>query len=168
MITIIRARLINPDHAAALMRLMDEYASGPTGGGQPLGAYTRAHLAATLRTRPGAHTLLAVKREDNGEESYVGLLNAFEGFSTFACQPLLNIHDVIVTETERGQGIGKRLMEAAEELARELGCCKLTLEVLEGNTKAQAAYKSLGYAGYELKPEMGKALFWQKKLAGNN
>lgn len=164
MITIIRARLINPDHAAALMRLMDEYAAGPTGGGKPLSAYTRAHLAATLRTRPGAHTLLAAKREDNGEESYAGLLNAFEGFSTFACQPLLNIHDVIVTETERGLGIGRLLMEAAEELARELGCCKLTLEVLEGNTKAQAAYKSLGYAGYELKPEMGKALFWQKLL----
>ena len=164
MITIIRAKLINTDHAAALMQLMDEYASGLTGGGKPLNAYTRAHLAATLRTRPGAHTLLAIKHTESGEESFVGLLNAFEGFSTFACQPLLNIHDVVVTESERGQGIGKLLMEHAEILARELGCCKLTLEVLEGNTKAQAAYKSLGYAGYELKPEMGKALFWQKKL----
>ena len=164
MITIIRAKLINPDHAAALMRLMDEYANGLTGGGKPLKAYTRAHLAATLRTRPGAHTLLAVKRDEAGEESFVGLLNAFEGFSTFACQPLLNIHDLVVTESERGQGIGKLLMEHAELLARELGCCKLTLEVLEGNIKAQAAYKSLGYAGYELDPTMGKALFWQKKL----
>lgn len=164
MITIIRARLINPDHAAALMRLMDEYASGLTGGGTPLNAYTRAHLVATLRTRPGAHSLLAIKRDNNGEENFVGLLNAFEGFSTFACKPLLNIHDVVVTESERGQGIGKRLMQAAEDLAHELGCCKLTLEVLEGNSKAQAAYKSLGYAGYELKPEMGKALFWQKTL----
>lgn len=164
MITILRANLIDPEQAAALLRLMDEYASGEAGGGQPLKAYTRAHLVATLRTRPGAHTLLALKPDENGEESYVGLLNAFEGFSTFACQPLLNIHDVVVTETERGQGIGKQLMQAAEALARELGCCKLTLEVLAGNTKAQAAYTSLGYAGYELKPEMGKALFWQKML----
>lgn len=164
MITVIRSKLLDPDHAAALIRLMDEYANGVTGGGQPLSAYTRAHLVASLRTRPGAHTLLAIKRDEAGEESFVGMLNAFEGFSTFACQPLLNIHDVVVTETERGQGIGKQLMEAAEELARELGCCKLTLEVLEGNSKAQAAYKSLGYAGYELDPAMGKALFWQKKL----
>ena len=164
MISVIRARLINPDHAAALMRLMDEYASGTTGGGKPLSAYARAHLAATLRTRAGAHTLLAVRREDTGEESFVGLLNAFEGFSTFACKPLLNIHDVIVTEALRGQGIGRQLMLAAEDLARELGCCKLTLEVLEGNTKAQAAYQSLGYEGYELDPAMGKALFWQKTL----
>ena len=164
MITIIRAKLINPDHAAALMRLMDEYASGPTGGGQPLNAYTRAHLVATLRSRPGAHSLLAVERDEAGGEIYVGLLNAFEGFSTFACQPLLNIHDVVVSAAWRGKGIGRQLMQAAEELARELGCCKLTLEVLEGNTKARAAYESLGYAGYELKPEMGKALFWQKTL----
>ena len=164
MTTILRANLVDPEQAAALLRLMDEYANGETGGGQPLKAYTRAHLAATLRTRPGAHTLLALKRDEDGEENYVGLLNAFEGFSTFACQPLLNIHDIIVTESERGRGIGKQLMQAAEALARELGCCKLTLEVLEGNTKAQAAYKSLGYAGYELKPEMGKALFWQKTL----
>lgn len=53
MITILRANLVDPEQAAALLRLMDEYASGPTGGGQPLNAYTRAHLVATLRTRPG-------------------------------------------------------------------------------------------------------------------
>lgn len=164
MIRIIRARLINAEHASALLRLMDEYASGTTGGGQPLSAYTRAHLVATLRARPGAHSLLAVEQDEQGGETYVGLLNAFEGFSTFACKPLLNIHDVVVSEFWRGQGIGKQLMQGAEDLARELGCCKLTLEVLEGNSKAQSAYKSLGYAGYELDPEMGKALFWQKKL----
>ncbi len=156
---ILRADLGKPEHAVALIRLMDEYASGPTGGGKALTDNTRAHLASALHTRPGAHTLLA---EHNGE--FVGLLNAFEGFSTFACKPLLNIHDVIVTEALRGQGIGKQLMAAAEQLARDLGCCKLTLEVLEGNTKAQAAYTSLGYAGYELDPAMGKAMFWQKLL----
>jgi GNAT superfamily N-acetyltransferase len=160
MTTIIRADLARPEHAAALVRLMDEYASGQTGNGIGLSDDAKANLAAVLQARAGAHTLLA---EQEGE--FVGLLNAFEGFSTFACRPLLNIHDVVVTEAQRGRGIGRLLMEAAERLARELGCCKLTLEVLEGNVKAQAAYKSLGYAGYELKPEMGKALFWQKKLS---
>jgi hypothetical protein len=41
----------------------------------------------------------------------------------------------------------------------------MTLEVLEGNVAAQAAYQSCGFAGYELDPCMGKALFWKKKLA---
>lgn len=156
---IIKADFANPEHAAALILLMNEYAAGPTGNGAGLPDFARQNLVAALRSRHGAHTLLAV---ENG--TYVGLLNAFEGFSTFACKPLLNIHDVIVTAAQRGQGHGRALMQAAESLARELGCCKLTLEVLAGNVKAQAAYTSLGYVAYELDPAMGKAQFWQKLL----
>jgi ribosomal protein S18 acetylase RimI-like enzyme len=77
---------------------------------------------------------------------------------------LLNIHDVIVAEAYRSQGLSRRLLEAVETMARGLGCCKLTLEVLEGNTIAQAAYRSVGFSGYELDPAIGKALFWEKKL----
>ena len=88
----------------------------------------------------------------------------FEGFSTFACKPLLNIHDIIVAKAHRGHGIAKSLLAKAEEIALSLGCCKLTLEVLEGNIVAQAAYKASGFAGYALDLKMGMALFWQKKL----
>jgi ribosomal protein S18 acetylase RimI-like enzyme len=88
----------------------------------------------------------------------------FEGFSTFACKPLLNVHDIIVDARFRGRGLSKRLLAKAEVIAVRLGCCKLTLEVLEGNVVAQAAYKACGFAGYELDPKMGKAMFWQKKL----
>jgi len=56
------------------------------------------------------------------------------------------------------------LLAEAEQIAIGLGCCKLTLEVLEGNAVAQAAYKASGFAGYQLDPKMGKAMFWQKKL----
>ena len=45
-----------------------------------------------------------------------------------------------------------------------LGCCKLTLEVLEGNKTAQAAYVANGFVGYQLVSEMGQAMFWQKKI----
>ena len=50
------------------------------------------------------------------------------------------------------------------EIARERGCCKLTLEVLERNHAAQKAYRSFGFAPYELAPETGMAMFWEKKL----
>ena len=39
--------------------------------------------------------------------------------STFARQPLLNIHDVAVHPAHRGHGIGKQLLAEAERLARE-------------------------------------------------
>jgi ribosomal protein S18 acetylase RimI-like enzyme len=56
------------------------------------------------------------------------------------------------------------MFSEVEKLAQEKGCCKLTLEVLEGNEIAKNAYTKFGYSGYELEPEMGKAIFWQKKL----
>jgi GNAT superfamily N-acetyltransferase len=61
-------------------------------------------------------------------------------------------------------GISKKLLAKAEDIAKELGCCKLTLEVLEGNTIARALYQSCGYEGYQLDTNIGNALFWQKKL----
>jgi ribosomal protein S18 acetylase RimI-like enzyme len=97
-----------------------------------------------------------------------GLVICLEGFSTFACQPLLNIHDAIVSLPYRGRGLSKLMLKAAEKIAIELGCCKLTLEVLEHNYLAQTAYRSFGFNGYELNPEMGKALFWEKKLVNQS
>jgi ribosomal protein S18 acetylase RimI-like enzyme len=86
----------------------------------------------------------------------------FEGFSTFACQPLLNIHDIAVLPERRRRGVASAMLAKAEDAARARGCCKLTLEVLEGNRAAQAAYAAHGFAGYALRPEMGKAMMWQK------
>ena len=57
-----------------------------------------------------------------------------------------------------------KILAKVEEVARERKCCKLTLEVLEGNKIAQNAYRSFGFEGYELDPKIGKAMFWQKIL----
>jgi len=159
MIEVIEADLSLPDHAQALVRLMDEYANDPMGGGKGLSAYARENLAAELRKRDNSHVFIATV---DGEPA--GLVVSFEAFSTFACRPLLNIHDVVVAARHRGKGLSRRLLEKAEAVARELGCCKLTLEVLEGNTVAQAAYRAVGFDGYVLHPKTGKALFWEKTL----
>lgn len=156
---VIEANLSLPSHAEGLVALLDEYAGSTEGGGKRLAEQVRLCLPSELARRTHAHVLIAWR-----EGRAVGLLIAFEGFSTFQCRPLLNIHDVYVSEDCRGRGIAKRLFEAAEALARVLGCCKLTLEVLEHNEIAQKAYARMGYSGYELDPRMGKALFWEKKL----
>jgi ribosomal protein S18 acetylase RimI-like enzyme len=159
MIEVVEADLALAGHAAALVRLLNEYALDPMGGASELSPYAKANLAEALRTRPSAHVLLACI-----DGTPVGLMICFEGFSTFACKPLLNIHDVVVTAQHRRKGVAKHMLQAAEALARRLDCCKLTLEVLEGNRAAQAVYQSLGFAGYALDPRMGKAMFWQKIL----
>jgi ribosomal protein S18 acetylase RimI-like enzyme len=70
---------------------------------------------------------------------------AFTGFSTFQGLPLLNIHDLAVLPAQRGAGVGRALLAAAEEHARATGCCKLTLEVQEDNTPARRLYERVGF-----------------------
>ncbi|TQV84923.1 GNAT family N-acetyltransferase [Aliikangiella coralliicola] len=149
----------NPTEAKHLTQLLNEYAQDPMGGGKPLSDEVVDNLAVSLSKRNDAYTVIAYI-----DEKPAGLANCFESFSTFKCQPLMNIHDIIVSSQFRGQGICKQLLVEVEKLAQQKNCCKLTLEVLEGNTIAQKAYLKFGFAGYELDPEMGKALFWEKSL----
>jgi len=156
---IVRANYADPAHAAALIELLDHYARDPAGGGAPLSDHARANLVASLAARPFVFSVLAFDGA-----TPVGLVNAIEGFSTFACKPLVNIHDVVVLESHRGRGIAVRLFAETEAIARERGACKLTLEVLAGNRAARALYEKLGFDDYRLDPAMGEARFMQKWL----
>lgn len=130
------------------------------GGGSELPEFVKLNLASELRKRPQISSVLAFV-----DNEPAGLAICIEGFSSFSCMPLLNIHDMVVAPKYRGRRISQKILAKAEELAKERKCCKLTLEVLEGNEIAQSAYRSFGFEGYELNPKMGKAMFWQKKLA---
>ena len=156
---ILLADLSLPSHGETIIYLLNEYAKDEMGGGTELSIFVKNNLVSELKKRQGVYIILAFV-----DGNPAGLVNCFEGFSTFACKSLLNIHDVIVIADYRGRGISKKMLNKAEEIAIDLGCCKLTLEVLEGNTIAQIAYKSCGYSGYELNPKTGRAMFWQKKL----
>ena len=158
-VTVIDADYHNPGHAKAIVALMDAYARDPMGGAEPLSEAVMHNLVPRLAALPHAFSVLAFA----GEQA-VGLVNCFMGFSTFVAQPLVNIHDVTVLADYRGQGISQAMLARVEQVARERGCCKLTLEVLEGNAPARKSYTKLGFAGYQLDPLMGRALFWQKKL----
>ena len=57
------------------------------------------------------------------------------------------------------------MLNKVEEIALAKGCCKVTLEVLSNNIVAKSAYLKFGFAGYELDPKAGSALFWQKTLS---
>jgi GNAT superfamily N-acetyltransferase len=156
---VIEADLADPAQAQAVVDLLDCYAQEPEGGGVALAEQVRRDLIPALQRRRDALILVAMQ----GGKA-VGLLNAFEGFSTFAAAPLLNIHDVYVVPARRGTGIGRALFECAERAALQRGCCKMTLEVLSGNMRAQSLYRALGFEAYALDEPMGHALFWQKKL----
>ncbi|MDB6060671.1 MAG: family acetyltransferase [Verrucomicrobiaceae bacterium] len=159
-ITIVRANYADADHAAAIIALLDGYARDASGGGVPLRDEVKRELVSVLAGCANALTLLAYCNDEPA-----GLLNAFETVSTFNARPLLNIHDIAVSTQFRRRGIARAMMDALEQIARERGCCKITLEVLEGNLGAQTLYREVGFAAYSLKEAFGRALFWQKPLA---
>ena len=151
--------LSNPAHLDALTLLLDEYARTPEGGAEALAPAVLAALPDALAARPHYAGWVAFV---DGRPA--GLVNCFEGFSTFRGKPLMNVHDIIVSAPFRRRGIGRALLDAVEHEARRRGCCKITLEVLEGNTGAVAAYLQHGFAPYALDPAMGRAQFFEKKF----
>jgi len=157
--TIIRADYHDPKHAADIVTMLRSYAMDPMGGGEDLSPEAQAALVPGLRATPAASSLLAYI----GDEA-VGLANLMTTFSSFGGKPLINIHDIAVSKDHRGAGIGRKLFDEIHKISDEIGACKVTLEVLEGNESAKALYASLGYGDYVLDPEMGKAMFWQKRL----
>jgi ribosomal protein S18 acetylase RimI-like enzyme len=163
-IRIVRCDYADPAHAGALAHLLDGYARDVMGGGKALPAQVLQSIAAELARRPQAFSVLAFVDAGAGSTP-AGLVNCFEGFSTFAAMPLVNVHDVAVDPQFRGLGIARRMLQEVEAIARERGCCKLTLEVLQGNTTAIRLYESAGFQGYQLVEAMGQAMFLQKWLA---
>lgn len=65
---------------------------------------------------------------------------------TFDLRPNLVLKELYVKQAMRGAGIGHALMAAVHDCAKELGCARLKWDVLQGNSAAQAFYRSLGGA----------------------
>ena len=55
------------------------------------------------------------------------------------------VNYVAVSPTAQTSGIGRQLMSYVEERLLALGCPKVNLQVREGNDKAMAFYRRLGY-----------------------
>jgi len=158
-IVVEQADYASKKHQIEIPALLEAYAKDPMGGGKALEDHAKQHLVEELSKRSYAFSVIAYV---NGEPA--GLANCFEAFSTFACRPLVNIHDIAVLARHRGMGISQRLLEKVEEIAMDRGCCKLTLEVLENNRIAKNAYRKFGFNPYELDPKAGAAQFLEKKL----
>ncbi|MBW3596154.1 MAG: GNAT family N-acetyltransferase [Planctomycetes bacterium] len=141
-IEIVEANLDLPQHQRAVVGLLDGYARTPAGGGAPISAEARERMLPELRRRANRLILLALI---DGKPA--GIAVCFEGFSTFMARPLLNIHDLAVHPEHQQRGVGTQLLAEVERRARERGCCRVTLEVLEHNVVARKLYRRLGFRG---------------------
>ena len=158
-VEIVEADLDRPEHQQAVLELTDAYAADPMGNGKPLSDEVRRALIPGLRQHPTTVIFLAYQGNNA-----IGIANCFIGFSTFAARPLINVQDLAVLPGHREHGIGRLLLEAVEGKAREIGCCKLTIEVQENNLRARHVYKSVGFSQAVYVKAAGGALFLSKPL----
>jgi GNAT superfamily N-acetyltransferase len=159
LIRIVEANLSLRADQEAVLAMVDAYSRDAMGDGKPLDPDVRAQLIPGLRRHPTTLIFLAF----DGDQP-IGVAVCFIGFSTFAAKPLINIHDFVVLPTSRGKGIGRHLLEAIETKAKELGCCKLTLEVMDKNHQAVRMYQAAGFERYALQEEAGAAIYMSKRL----
>ena len=158
-IEIVEADLKREEHQHAVIELTDAYAGDPMGNGKPLSADARRGLIPGLQQHPTTFIFLAYQ-----ESNAIGIADCFLGFSTFAARPLINISDFYVLPTYRGQGIGRLLLEGVERKARNMDCCKLTLEMQENNHRARQVYEAAGFAQAVYVKAAGRVLFLSKLL----
>ncbi len=138
------------EHVNGLISLLSSYADSQ------LPDDVVAALPVALQAFPTSEILLAF---DKGNRP-VGTAVCFLGFSTWQAKPILNLHDLVVASDCRGQGVGNQLLSAVEAKARELGCCRISLEVMESNPRAKALYHRFGFPDHA---DAGKRKFFLEK-----
>ncbi len=137
------ADLDNVDDQAAIVTLLDHYSQHEMGSGRPLPDDVKSRLIDGLRAHPMSRIFIARSTVTNVAMP-VGLAVCFVGFSTFKAKPLVNIHDLVVHESCRGQGIGGQLIDAVADYSKQLGGCAVTLEVRADNP-ARKLYAKKGF-----------------------
>jgi GNAT superfamily N-acetyltransferase len=74
------------------------------------------------------------------------------------------LEELYVVPDRRGQGIGRALMEAAIEVAREEGAGYMDLGTGEDDVAARALYEKLGFDNREGKPDGPINYFYERGL----
>lgn len=74
------------------------------------------------------------------------------------------LEDLFVEEHARGAGLGRALVAAAVEHARERGCRRMELDTNERNAEAIALYESFGFRNATDRYEGGRDLYFRLHL----
>jgi ribosomal protein S18 acetylase RimI-like enzyme len=106
------------------------------------------------------HTEFLLAFDDDGKA--VGLCQLRYRLSVWTAAEDCWLEDLFMTDSARGGGHGRQLVEAAFESARARGCRRIELDVNEQNTGALRFYESLGFSS-EPKPP-GRTLFLSRTL----
>ena len=155
-------RYAKPADAAVLAAMLDafnrEYASATPGP-----AALASRLSQLLGHDPGALS-------GHGTAALLGGAGP-DGFSILRVRPSIYspaleayLAELYVTPDQRGRGLGRALLQATLELARELGADRIELGTSEDDHAARALYASAGFINREDGPEGPIMYVYEREL----
>ena len=143
----------DPAEAADVARLIAEF-SAWYGNREPGEEKIRASVERIMAGGDGEYLLGEVA----GGQAPAGVCQLRFRWSVWKSAPDCWLEDLFVREEARRAGLGRALIEAALERAREHGCRRIELDVNEANAPALALYEACGFQ-LDWKASGGRSLF---------
>lgn len=91
---------------------------------------------------PAAAFLASSSTEDR---PIIGTMQLAFRLTTWEAALYVYLEDFFVEEAYRGQGIGSAMLDLAKQVARERGCVRMDLDVLQGSVDARRFYARHGF-----------------------
>jgi ribosomal protein S18 acetylase RimI-like enzyme len=148
-------RIAGPEDADAIGRLLHDFNrefNEPTPGPARLAKRVRELLAG------GDTTVLLGGAGPDG----LAVLRFRPAIFTEALECYLA--ELYIVPDRRGRGLGRALMEAAMNLARDRGADHMDLGTSEDDVAARALYESLGFNNREGRPDGPVSYFYEREL----
>jgi ribosomal protein S18 acetylase RimI-like enzyme len=101
-----------------------------------------ASLKKAMET-PEPGSAIYIAEDETGKRA--GFLHLQTQIDYFNGEKIAYISDLAVDSAFEGQGVGRILLDKAEDWAREQGCSLLTLYVFSGNSRARKIYEKFGF-----------------------
>jgi ribosomal protein S18 acetylase RimI-like enzyme len=147
-----RADVADAPEVARLLHDFNTEFDEPTPGVEALTARARLLLAEGEMT-----VLLGGERPDG-----IALIRLRPAIWTEGLDAYLE--ELYVAPERRGDGIGRALLEAAMDAAREAGAVRIDLGTSVDDTAAIALYESCGFTNREREPDGPQMLFYERDL----
>jgi ribosomal protein S18 acetylase RimI-like enzyme len=122
---------------------------------------------------PGVETLARYSRQllEQGEMTVLLAGDGPDGISLIRFRPCVwtggpeaHLQELYVVPKLRGLGIGRTLLEATIQVAREAGATGLDLNTGTTDTAARALYESAGFTNREGGPNGPSMLFYEREI----
>ena len=133
----IRVRLASIEDLDALVPLFDAYRQFYRQPSDPDGA--RRFLAERFEKHESIIFLALA------DETAIGFTQLYPSFSSGAMARTFILNDLFVAPNSRRGGVGRALLAAAANFARNAGAVRLTLSTELANTAAQSLYEATGW-----------------------